>query len=64
MTRSAQLVCDSPDSLQDEAVYLNNFSGKNNFNADFVRRNTHSDADSSTQTNVNAGPVTTATIPS
>ena len=30
---------------------------------DFVRRNTHSNTDSNTQTNVNSGPVTTATIP-
>ena len=28
----------------------------------FVRQNTHSNADSNTQTNVNSGPVTTATI--
>ena len=30
---------------------------------DFVRRNTHRNTDSNTQTNVNSGPVTTATIP-
>ena len=30
---------------------------------DFVRRNTHSNIDSNTQTNVNSGPVTTATLP-
>ena len=34
---------------------------KNNYNTDFVRRNTHSNTDSNTQTN--SGPVTTATIP-
>ena len=31
------------------------------YNMDFVRRNTHSNTDSNTQTN--SGPVTTATIP-
>ena len=63
LTRRAQLVCDSPDSLQDETDYLNNVFSKNNYNTDFVRRNTHSNTDSNTQTNVNSGPVTTATIP-
>ena len=59
LTRRAQLVCDSPDSLQDETDYLNNVFSKNNYNTDFVRRNTHSNTDSNTQTN--SGPVTTAT---
>ena len=61
LTRRAQLVCDSPDSLQDETDYLNNIFSKNNYNTDFVRRNTHSNTDSNTQ--ANPGPVTTATIP-
>ena len=61
LTRRAQLVCYSPDSLQDETDYLNNVLSKNNYNTDFVRRNTHSNTDSNTQTN--SGPVTTATIP-
>ena len=56
VTRQAQLVCDSPDSLQDETDYLNNVFSKNNYNTDFVRRNTHSNTDSNTQTNVNSGP--------
>ena len=63
MTRRAQLVCDSPDSLQDETDYLNNVCSKTNYNTGFVRRNTHSNTDSNNQTNVNSGPVTTATIP-
>ena len=46
LTRRKQLVCDSPDSLQDETDYLNNVFSKNNYNTDFVRRNTHSDIDS------------------
>ena len=61
LTRRAQLVCDSPDSLQDETDYLNNVFSKNNYNTDFVRRNSHSNTDSNTHTN--SGPVTTATIP-
>ena len=36
LTRRAQLVCHSPDSLQDEADYLNNVFSKNNYNTDFV----------------------------
>ena len=32
------------------------------YNADFVRQNPHSNADSNTQTNVNSCPVTTVTI--
>ena len=53
LTRRAKLVCDSPDSLQDEPDYLK-------YNTDLFRRNTHSNTDSNTQTN--SGPFTTATI--
>ena len=35
LTGRAQLVCDSPDSLQDETDYLNNVFSKNNYNTDF-----------------------------
>ena len=63
LTKRAQLVCDSRDSLQDETDYLNNVFSKNNYNTDFVTQNTHSNTDSNTQTNVNCSPVTTATIP-
>ena len=63
LTRQAQLVCDSPDSLQDETDYLNNVFSKNNYDTDFVRWNNHSNIDSKTQTNVNSGPVKAATIP-
>ena len=48
LTRRAQLVCDSPGSVQDETDYLNNVFSKNNYNTDFVRRNTHSNANSPT----------------
>ena len=60
-TRLTQLVCVSTDSLQDETDYLNNVFSKNDYNTDFVRRNTNSNTDSNTQTS--SGPVTTATIP-
>ena len=62
LTRRVQLVCDSPDSLQDETDYLNNVFSKNNYNTDFVRWNTHSNIDSNTQTNINSGPVTTGLL--
>ena len=55
LTRRAQLVCDSPDSLQDETDDLKNVFSKKNYNTDFVRRNTHSNTDSNTQSNVNSG---------
>ena len=63
--KRAQLVCHSLDSLQDVTDYLKNLFSKNNYNynTDFVRRKTHSNTDSNTQTNVNTGPVTKATIP-
>ena len=40
LTKRAQLVYDSPDSLQDETDYLNNVFSKNNYNTDVFRRNT------------------------
>ena len=46
LTRRAKLVCDSPDSLQDETDYLTNVFSKNNYNKNFVRWNTHSNTDS------------------
>ena len=60
LTRRAQLVCDSPDNLQDKTNYLNNIFSKNNYNTDFPRQNTHSNTDFNTQTNVNSGSVMTA----
>ena len=39
LTRRAQLVCDSPDSLTDENKYLDNVFDKN-YNRDFIRHNT------------------------
>ena len=50
-------------AYKNETDYLNNVFSKNNYNVDFVRRNAHSKADSNTLTNVNSGPVSTATLP-
>ena len=62
LTRRAQLVCDSPDSLTDEKKYLDNVFNKNNYNKDFVRRNTYKNTEPNV-TNNDATPVTTVTIP-
>ena len=62
LTRRAQLDCNSTDSLTDETNYLNNVSSKNNYNADFIRRNTYKPAEHN-GTNANPTPVATATIP-
>jgi len=40
LTRRAQLVCDSPDSLTDEIKYLDNVFNENNYSRDFIRHNT------------------------
>ena len=39
LTRRAQLVCNTPDSLCDENKYLERVFTKNNYNADFIRQN-------------------------
>ena len=62
LTRHAQLVCDSPDSLTDENKYLDNVFNKNNYNRDFIRHNTDRNSEPNA-TNTNATSVTTATIP-
>ena len=62
LTRRAQLVCDSTDSLADENNYLDNVFNKNNYNKDFVRRNTCKDIEPNV-TNNDTTPVTTVTIP-
>jgi len=60
--RQAQLVCDTPDSLCNENRYLERVFHKNNYNADFIRRNIYwpTEADA---TNRNLTPVTTVTTP-
>ena len=60
LTRRAQLVCDSTDSLTDESKYLDNVFSKNNYNPDFVKRKVYKNNEPNT---TNAKPVTTATIP-
>ena len=62
LTRRAQLVCDSTDSLTDETNYLNNVFSKNNYNTDFIRQNTYKPAEHN-ETNANPTPVTTTTVP-
>ena len=60
LTRRAQLVCDSTDSLTDESKYLDNVFSKNNYNPDFIKRNVYKNNEPNT---TNAKLVTTATIP-
>ena len=62
MLLAVKLVIVDTDSLTDETNYLNNVFSKNNYNAVFVRRNTHKPAEQN-GTNANPTPVTTATIP-
>ena len=62
LTRRAQLVCNTTDSLSDENKYLNRVFSKNNYNEDFIQRNTHRPT-TTTEANDNATPTTTATIP-
>ena len=62
LTRRAQLVCDTPDSLRDENKYLERVFIKNNYNADFIRRNIFRPTEANA-TNKNRTPVTTVTIP-
>ena len=62
LTRRAQLICDSPDSFADETQYLDNVFNKNNYNKDFVRRDTYKNTEPNV-TNSHATLVTTATIP-
>ena len=52
LTRRAQLVWDTPDSLRDENKYLERVFHKNNYNADFIRRNIYrpTEADATTGT--------------
>ena len=62
LTRRAQLVCTTTDSLSDENKYLNRVFSKNNYNEDFIQRNAHRPT-TTTEANDNATPTTTATIP-
>ena len=62
LTRRAQLVCNTPDSLRDENRYLECVFHKNNYNSDFIRRNIYRPTEVDA-TNMNPTPVTTVTIP-
>ena len=59
LTRRAQIVCDSHDSLTDETNHLNTVFIKNNCSTDFIKRNTYVRRNDSS----NNSYTTTATIP-
>ena len=61
LTRRALLVCDSHDSLADKHKHSDNVFSKNNYNCDFVTRNTYRTEPNATNTNLT--PTTTVTIP-
>ena len=61
LTRREQLICDSPNALQDENDYLQRVFHKNNCSSDFIKLNTYKNTDERNETN---NPATvTATIP-
>ena len=62
LTRPVQLVCNTTDSLSDESKYLNLFFSKNNYNEDFIQRNTYRPT-TTTEANDKATPTTTTTLP-
>ena len=62
LTRRAQLVCNTPDSLYDGNKYLRRVFDKNNYKDDFNWRNAHRPTET-TETNAYSTPTTTATIP-
>ena len=62
LTRRAQLVYNTTDSLSDENKYLNGVFSKNNYNEDFIQRNPHRPT-TATEANDDATPTTTATVP-
>ena len=59
LTRRAQIVCDSHDSLTDETKHLNTVFIKNNYSTDCIKRNTYVRPNDSS----NNSYATTATIP-
>ena len=59
LTRRAQIVCDSDDSLTDETKHLNTVFIRNNYSKDFIERNTYVRPNDSS----NNSYTTTATIP-
>ena len=63
LTRRAQLVCNTTDSLSDENKYLDRVFSKNNYNEDFIQLNTHRPTTTTTEANHNTTLTTTVTIP-
>ena len=61
LTRRALLVCNSQDSLANEHKYLDNVFSKNNYNCDFLTRNTYRTEPNATNTSLT--PTITVTIP-
>ena len=61
LTRQAQLVCNTTDSLSDMNKYLDRVFFKNNFNDNFIWPNTHQPT-ATTERNYTATLTTTATI--
>ena len=59
LTRRAQIVCDSDDSLTDETKHLNTVFIKNDYSTDFIERNTYVRPNDSS----NHSYTSTATIP-
>ena len=59
LTRREQIFCDSDDSLTDEIKHLNTVFTTNNYNTDFIERNTYIRPNDSS----NNSYTTTATIP-
>ena len=62
LTRWAKLLCNTIDSLSDENKYLDRVFSKNNYNEDFIRRNTHRPI-TTTEANDNTTLTTIASIP-
>ena len=62
LTRQAQQVCKTTDSLSDENKYLDRIFSKSSYNEDFIQHNAHRPT-TTTEANDNATPTTTATIP-
>ena len=61
LTRRAQLVCNTTDSLSDENKYLNRVFSKNNYNEDFIQRNTHRPTTTTATTTTTTTTSTTTT---
>ena len=58
LTRKAQIVCDSDNSLTDEIKHLNTVFIKNNYNTDFIERNIYiRPNDSSTNSYTNTATI-------